>query len=249
MMSRLIQAASLAMLTAVAGCATLRPAPAEHNAATRLAAGLAAHDEGRYATAFEEFVWVARSCPGREAGVQARAALASLELDPRNRAGRPGVGTELLADLILDPVTPGWMRPVLENTYLLSLGLGAPPGRRPVADTAALRAAPTDPAVPAAPPPRPAEDRQPPTAVAPVPPASAVPVRGCGPVLVASAAPPPTLPTLPGPSLRALLAEAETERDQLAGRTAAMETELARLRDELAQARSELERIRRTLRP
>jgi hypothetical protein len=245
MMSRLIRAASLAVLTVVAGCATLRPAPAGYNASTRLAAGLAAHDEGRYAAAFEEFAWVARSCPGREAGVQARAALASLELDPRNRAGRPGVGTELLADLILDPVTPGWMRPVLQNTYLLSLGLGAPPARRPVADTAARPAAPLVPADTAVP----AADRQPPAAVAPVSPASAVPVRGCGPVLVATAAPPPTLPTLPGPSLRALLAEAETERDQLAGRTAAMETELARLRDELARTRSELERIRRTLRP
>jgi hypothetical protein len=309
MTSRLIPAVALALLNVVAGCATLGTAPPDRDASLRLAAGIAAYDDARYAEAFHEFAWVARNCPAQEAGVQARAALASLELDPRNRLGRPGVGTQLLADLILDPRTPAWLRPAVETTYLLSIGLGAPPGRGPHTPTADLPGEWTEPGErtdPAEPdertePDLPSERTEPdernepgdrtkpgertepgdrtkpgertepdlpgertepgesaaaaaddgPSRVAAAP---AVvhednAVRGCGRILAETGPAPAMLPMLPGPSLRAMLGEAEAARDVLEERVAAMETELSRLRVALAEARSELERIRRTLRP
>lgn len=247
MMSRLIPAAGLALLTVAAGCATLKPAPPERNATVRLNAGLSAYDAGRYAEAFEELAWVARGCPGQEMGIRARSALAALELDPRNRAGRPAVGSELLADLILDTRTPDWLRPVIESTYLLGLGLGAPAARGPQEPLADRPPAPLQ---SAGPPPDVAPPGDAPVAADPEPGAgwSAAPVRGCGPVLAETTAP-TTLPTLPGPSLLAMLGDVELERDTALGRAASLEGELARLRTELAEARAELERIRRTLRP
>jgi hypothetical protein len=240
MTSRLFPAVGLVLFAFASGCATLRPVPPERNAAVRLAGGLSAYDDGRYADAFVELAWVTRSCPNREAGLHAKAALAALELDPRNSAGRPGVGTRLLADLILDPRTPERLRPLIESTYLLGLGLGAPPGRPSEAVPPPGAREPGE-----LPEPDRTEEVAPPTPPPPTPPGA---VQGCGPLL-GEASPAATLPTLPGPSLSAMLDEAEAERDRLAERTAAMDNELSRLREELAQARAELERIRRTLRP
>jgi hypothetical protein len=230
--------------------------PPERDATVRLAAGLFAYDEGRYAEAFEEFVWVARGCHGRTAGVQAMAALAALELDPRNPVGRPGVGTELLAELILDPRTPDWLRPVATTTYLLGLGLGAPAAEAPRTATPSPVTEPpepteptdttdttdtTEPTEPMGPP-----QREPTRTVLVEPDA---PVYGCGPALPETATVTLALPSLPGPSLIALLVEAETQRELVEGRAEAMEAELTSLRQQLAEARGELERIRRTLRP
>lgn len=282
MTSRAIAVLSLALPMAAAGCATLRPTPPEHDATVRLAAGLSAYDDARYADAFDDFALVARSCPGHAVGMQAIAALAALELDPRNPVGRPGVGTELLAELILDTRTPDWLRPVATTTYLLALGLGAPAARTPDATPTGPVATPAEPVDPV----DPVDSGQPVDPVDPVDPAHpaepgdpgdpdpgdpvvgtdraaeqarappAAPAMetlprlgGCGPTLPERPDVAVTLPTLPGPSLMALLAEAESEREQMEGRTAAMEAELATLRRQLAEARGELERIRRTLRP
>jgi hypothetical protein len=243
MKNRLVPASTLALLAIVAGCATLRPASPERDAAGRLAAGLDAYEGARYPDAFEELAWVARSCAGRELGAHATAALGSLELDPRNPNGRPGVGMQLLADLILDPYTPGWLRPVVEGTYLLGLGLGAPPGRAPQEAGGGTDAdSPTSSATPR-------EGAQPTAAVTPFAALEAEGrVHGCGPALIATGVE-ATLPALPGPSLRAMLGAAEADRDRWRGRTTALESELAKLRAELEEARAEVQRIRRTLRP
>jgi hypothetical protein len=269
-------------IVSAAGCATLGPPPPDQDASVRLAAGLAALDAGRYAESFDELVWVLASCPDRQAGLHARVALAALELDPRNPVSRPGVGAELLGELIQSPGTPDWLRPLSATAYLLALGLGAPAA----ADTAAPADEPAPapavvdephhpvaPEVPAAPAPDtgpvlPAADTRPPgepvrepedpvqAAGDPVQAAeltpvvtSRRPVFGCGPLLEKEPEVVAELPVLPGPSLAALLAETERDRDRVEELARAMESELDRLRLELAEARSELERIRRTLRP
>lgn len=122
---------ALAILLVAGGCAALAPAPPpEHDATLRLASGLSALDAGQHAEAYDELAWVFAHCHGRVAGAHALSAMAALELDPRNPAGRPAVGMNLLGDLILDPGTPEWLRPLVRTTYALGLGLGAPPPGR-----------------------------------------------------------------------------------------------------------------------
>jgi hypothetical protein len=244
-MSRLTRIYALALLLITTGCAALRSAPPEQNAELRLAQGLSALDAERYHEAFDQLAWVYSHCSGREAGLEAAMAMAALELDPRHPTGRPEVGMQLVAALVLDPTTPGWVRQIARTTYLLGLGLGAPavgsptaspgPGTEVRTDEQASSPADTLPAV-AAPPPRQAE-------------AGAAPVFGCGPVLREAGPAPTELPTLPGPSLAAMLAESEAERAAEAARAATALEELTRLRRELTETRAELERIRRTLRP
>jgi len=300
----------LALLLFAGGCATLAPAPQpEHDASVRLAVGLSALGAGEHTEAYEELAWVFAHCHGREAGARAVAAMAALELDPGNPSGRPAVGMDLLADLILDPGTPEWLRPLVRTTYTLGLGLGAPaPARarqQPVApvpeaepdtipsvvplvtprarrDTVAAHvqdAVPTptpDTLPPGAPDTvasvdpdtiadaalieamREAEEQDPDAIRLPPPervqefeatamdPAA---VHGCGPLLDATGPADATLPALPGPSLAAMLEEAEAERAALAARTDALQEELAAARRALAETRGELDRIRRTLRP
>jgi hypothetical protein len=273
-MSRLTRPLALALVLGTAGCAALQPAPpADRDAALRLESGLAALEAGRTAAAYEELAWVAAHCTARSAGLHARLGLVALELDPRNEAGRPAIGTELLAELILDETTPLWLRPALESSYLMARGLGAPaPGAMarapadeagdapqadpPVTDTAAAALPPADTAAVdtmpvAAGPPEPVPDE---AVEAPAPleawltPADG-PVYGCGEVLVPVARPATELPTLPGPSLAAMLTRVREERDAQAARATGLDTEIAELRRQLEATRAELDRIRRTLRP
>jgi hypothetical protein len=267
-MNRLMKSLALASLPLAAGCAALQPAPPpELDASIRLAAGLSAYEEGRYQDAFEELAWVVRGCPDQEAGLHARVTLAALELDPRNRAGRPAVGTELLADLILSPRTPDWVRPAAETTYLLGLALGAPPpggaappdtvadpapdtvARTPVEEPAEEAVAEREAEHPTPEPVEPVAETDQARERGPLVQAGEAPVYGCGRVLEARADTTLALPTLPGPSMMALLVEAESGRVTAEERIELLERELERVRRELAEARVELERIRRTLRP
>ncbi len=251
-MSRRIVTIALGLLPLLAGCAALlRAPPPELDATLRLSAGLEALDEGRHSQAYEELAWVATSCAGRAAGLEARVALAALELDPRNPVGRPEVGTELLGQIILGTRTPEWIRPIAESTYLLALALGAPePEEAEPIDAEAEVERP----LPIPPPaddrtPEDQEQREPPASPPPVEPVPAEGVHGCGSVLEETDTPTLVLPLLPGPSLVEILAEAEAGRAQAEERIQALEAELERIRLELAQTRGELERIRRTLQP
>jgi hypothetical protein len=270
-MSRLTRLSALALLLFAAGCAALRPAPPERDAALRLAQGLAAFDAGQYNEAFDQLAWVYAHCPGRQAGLEAAISMAALELDPRHPSGRPAVGAQLLASVILDPTTPDWVRQIARTTYLISLGLGAPPAPSPPAADTPPTEGDEPPAEPVTPPTEgdapPAEPVTPPTegdappaepVTPPAEPAATLPRQdasyagfafGCGPVLRDVGPAPSELPTLPGPSLAAMLTETEAERDALAAQTATLLEELTRLRRELTETRAELERIRRTLRP
>lgn len=134
----------LSLVALAAGCAALTPAPPpEQNAELRLDRGLAALEAGRYTRAFDDLAWVYTHCAGRAAGGHALVALAALELDPRNLAARPDVGTELLGRVIRDPGTPDWLRPMAETAFLTGLALGAPhpegiPEPDPAMDTARM---------------------------------------------------------------------------------------------------------------
>jgi hypothetical protein len=262
-MSRLTRISALALLLSAAGCAALRTAPPEQNAELRLAQGSAAFDAGRYNDAFDQLAWVYTHCAGREAGFEAALAMAALELDPRHPTGRPEVGMQLLAELILDPTTPDPVRAVTRTTYLLGLGLGARPAASPVSPPGEGAVPPAEAVAPAeAVSPeeavRPADEETPPPAGLPAQPVAdgfrrapigAEPVFGCGRVLREAGPAPASLPTLPGPSLAAMLAESEADRAAQAAQAATMLEELNRLRRELTETRAELERIRRTLRP
>lgn len=251
-MSRLPLPLALTLVLAIGGCAALRPEPpADRNAALRLEQGLAALEAGRHAAGYDELAWVAAHCPGQTAALHARAALAALELDPRNPRGRPGVGTRLLADLIVDETTPRWVRAVAEASYLMALGLGAPAPRG--APEAPEQEAAPEPGVPVTP-----VVGDPDVAVEPVadpvPEGTVVtarggPVRGCGATLREVVVADLELPSLPGPSMAAMLAGVRSERDAQALRAAALDAEVETLRQELEATQAELDRIRRTLRP
>jgi hypothetical protein len=245
-MSRLTRIASLALFLAVTGCATLRPTPPEQNAEIRLAQGAAAFDAERYHEAFDHFAWVYARCSGREAALEAAVAMAALELDPRHPTGRPQVGMELLAQLVLDPTTPPWLRQIARTTYLLGLGLGAAPVANPTGPTGVVGDGGTGRTTAAAGLGAPAAG-----AAAALRPSGVGGDRtvGCGRVLREEGPAPTELPALPGPSLAAMLAETEADRAAQAAQAATLLEELNRLRRELTETRAELERIRRTLRP
>lgn len=245
----------LAVGLVIGGCAPLMTErPEEMDARHRLDRGLAALDAGAYPAAFEELTWVYAHCPNREAGLQALVALAALELDARNETARPRVGTELLGRVIRDPGTPHWVRPIAETTFLTALALGAPhpgdadPHDDADHDEADLHHAP--------PPPAPLAD----TALTDTPgvadtPRALEPAYGCGASIAtgepigAEAMAETPLPTLPGPSMAALLTRAEARRDSLSMTTESLQRELAAAQAELQATREELERIRRTLQP
>lgn len=262
---RVTQLLMLALLLATGACTLVTTAtPPREDAADRLERGLLALDAQQYRTAFDDLAWVYARCAGHERGVHALAGLAALELDPRNRAGRPAVGADLLGRLLTQPGPPQWLLPLSESAYLMALALGAPPAASPGAavdgvpgdtmrtDTVrgdTTRPAPigrepspaiadttaaTDGAAPATPTPRPWAGE---------------PVAGCGPATADEDWVAPALPTLPGPSLVALLAEMEASRDSAASHSAALNAELEALRQRLQETEQELERIRRTLRP
>jgi hypothetical protein len=238
-MSRRTVLTALLLPLLLGGCAALRPAPPpDRDAALHLSRGLDALAAGQYAGAYDQLAWVATHCPAHEAGLHAQAGLASLELDPRNPVGRPEVGMGLLADLILGPATPPHLLPLVETTYLLGLGLGAPP----VPDTV------VEARQPAASAPR---DRR--TALSPTRGDAAArrqdPVHGCGPALVATERVRLSLPQLPGPSLAAMLTRAEARERATTTEAERLREELALVRRQLEATQSELARIRRTLRP
>ena len=239
-------------LLPLGACSALRPdAPLERDAEHRLERGLAALDAAEYREAFDDLSWVYAHCPAHTRGAEALLALAALELDPRNPAGRPGVATDLLARLLAEPAAEGYVRPMAEAAYLMALSLGAPdaadgaatltagpatgvtardsarPVARAVADTSArvVRAAEVLEA--------PAEE----------------PAVGCGRPVTASAWAAPRLPELPGPSLVSLLAAAERARAGTAAEAETLRGELAAARQRLQETEAELERIRQTLKP
>jgi hypothetical protein len=138
---------ALTAVLAVAGCAVLQPRQApERNAALRLDRGLEALEGGHYREAFDDLAWVYSNCPVHENGVRALTALAAMELDPRNLAARPSIGTQLLGRLIQTQATPGWIRPMAETGLLTAVALGAAhpdgPAETDVADS--TRATPAD---------------------------------------------------------------------------------------------------------
>ena len=249
----------------IGGCAALTPdRPEDRDARHRLDRGLSALEAGAYAEAYDDLAWVYSRCPGQETGSRALMALAALELDPRNRQARPAVGSQFLAEAIQDPGAPRWARPLTETGFLTALALGAPhPDRSaPPADTAAADTAIADSATVAGSPSRgpdltrtPATDADPRGHRVALDPAlqgsgdEALPVYGCGDAVAREGWTPPALPTLPGPSMAALLSSAEAGRDSAMVRADTLQAELARVRDQLAATRAELERIRKTLKP
>ena len=254
-MPRAIMLLTLTLTLSAGGCSLLREDRApERNAALRLEQGLAAFDAGLYADAFDELAWVYSHCPQRVAGHQALTALAALELDPRNESGRPELGTQLLGELTQRAGTPEWIRPMAQTAYLMALALGAPPaggngsgGTPAPADgqgVAGDRAQERPLGETGGPPALPAWE------------AESAPERqeeelayGCGRVVDRPGWSPDPLPTLAGPSLVALLAQAEARRDALAQRADTLASALEAARQELAETRTELERIRKTLQP
>ncbi|HSH45368.1 MAG TPA: hypothetical protein VK966_05910, partial [Longimicrobiales bacterium] len=202
-------------LLGTASCTMVTTAtPPDRDAARRMDLGLEAMTAGAYRAAFDELSWVYTHCAGHERGVQALVGLAALELDARNEVGRPQVGSELLARLITQPGTPEWLRPLTEASYLMAAALGAVPsaaapiGRPdsagPDSVPAASRDIPSDPDADSR-----AEASRPVRYTA----VDDGPVHNCGPTVDADDWVTPDLPVLPGPSLVALLAEAEASRD------------------------------------
>lgn len=131
----------LLALLFMGGCTLIQQAQSpEMDAERRLQQGFAALDAGHYAEAFDDLAWVYSRCAGFTASHQALAGLAAMELDPRNRAGREAVGSELLGRLVQHPGPPTWTRPLNETAYLMALALGAPAtpgtGATPAGDSA-----------------------------------------------------------------------------------------------------------------
>jgi hypothetical protein len=253
-MSRRTAFSALFLPFLLGGCAGLLPAtPPDQDAQLQLNRGLDALHQGQYAGAYDRLAWVVTHCPTQEAGLHAQAGLAALELDPNNPVGRPATGMRILADLILGPATPSHLRALAETTYILSLGLGAPPATVPgqLDDPAAgaPTAEPRDPTPAAAPRPG-ARAIGAPAAAAPGPERpNQAPVHGCGPALATAEPVRTSLPTLPGPSLAAMLSQAEARQRAAVADAEGLREEVARLRQELEATAAELARIRRTLRP
>lgn len=246
------------LLIGLGACSALRPdISLDQDAEHRLERGLAALDAGRYGEAFGDLSWVYTHCPGRARGIEALVALSGLELDPRNEAGRPGVATDLLGRLLREPGAPGYVRPMATSSYLMALALGAPPAP---ADPNLAAPGGTTEGMPA-----PAE----PDTVVPVTPAArpdtpavrivraehvldepaAEPAHGCGAPITVEGWVTPRLPELPGPSLVALLEQAERARASTAAEASTLRAELEAARQRLAETEAELERIRKTLKP
>lgn len=243
--THLTHLAMIALLLGLGACAALRPElPVERDAVHRLERGLAALDAAQYRAAFDDLAWVYTRCEGHARGAEALAALAALELDPRNRAGRPGVGTDLLARLLRGPAAPDWVRPLGETGYLLALALGAPP-----ADTAPPAGAPLTTAASADAPVDTAAGVRVERAQEVLPAAVDEPAHGCGPSVAREGWVAASLPELPGPSLMARLAEAESGRAAALTRADTLAREAAELRRRLEETQAELERIRKTLKP
>lgn len=235
-----------ALAATLAACATLMPdRPPEQNAQLRLDRGLDALEAGLFSEAFDDLAWVYSHCSSRQAGVQALTAMAAMELDPRNPAARPALGAELLGQLVQDPGTPAWVRPLSETTFLAALALGAPhPGDEGAAgdehahDHGAdvVMETPVD-----------HEGMEHP-ALADTAAATGL-VFGCGPEVEVEGWDPPTLPTLSGPSMAELLANAHQRRDAATAQADTLQKELAAVKEQLAATREELDRIRETLKP
>ena len=236
-------------LVGIGACAGLgaRGEP-EQNAQLRLDRGLMALDAGRYAAAFDDLAWVYSQCSGREAGVAALEGLVALELDPRNPQARPAVGTEMLGRMIRRPQDRS-ARFLSETFFLAALALGAPHPE------GASEEADTDPADPAVAPEAddPAGDSVVAGRVARTAPEPAPQLQtayGCGAVAVPVMADTGrALPRLPGPSMAAILASAEVERDSASMASDSLRAMLGAVQEQLAATREELERIRRTLKP
>jgi hypothetical protein len=193
-----------------------------------------------------------RSSPGwsaaariRRQGLHARVTLAALELDPRNRAGRPAVGTELLADLILSPRprTGSGPRPRPPTCWDAPSAPRHPEARLP----SRIRTAPTRSSTRTRRGTHNAADPRPTWPPRRIPDAglSCTAVRGCGPALERTDTLAATLPVLPGPSLAAHAdGSLRPPGDRLQDRVDLLEEQLERMRRELVEARAELERIR-----
>ena len=248
------------MLIGLGACSALRPEPPlDRDAAHRLDRGLAALDGGLYREAFDDLAWVYTHCTGHTRGAEALVALAALELDPRNLAGRPAVGTDLLARVLREPTPPDYVRPMAASAYLMARALGAPaaaPAERgptaaeagaapaEAADSGAARPTPADTAV------RVAEARVDLVRAAEVlEPITETSAYGCGAEIAAEGWVAPRLPEMPGPTLVSLLAAAERARDASEGQVATLRQELETTRARLTAVEAELERIRKTLRP
>jgi hypothetical protein len=241
-MTRFKPLPALALSIGVGACTAIQPDPPPRNdVAVRLDRGLAALDAGHYRESFDDLSWVYSHCSGREAGAQALAGLAAIELDPRNDLARPALGVELLGELLGSTMPPRWLRPVIEVAYLESLALGAPVE----ADMSAVA-------------PRPGHDSGPsagglfagsaqePTLLRDQ---TRDPAYGCGAEVDGGGETTRPLPRLQGPTMWSLLVEAESDRDSLAVRADSLQAQLGRATEQLQATREELERIRKTLKP
>lgn len=250
-----------ATLLGLGACAALRPDTySELDASYRLDRGLAGLEAGRYREGFDDLAWVYAHCRDRTRGMQALVALSALELDPRNQAARPAVGTDLLGRLLREDPAPGYVRPLAESAYLMALSLGAPPAPAAMAepavppDTAQAAAAALE--TTGAPEARVAvagnatgatDSVRLVRAAQVLAPTSAEEVYGCGsPIEVGAPAP---LPALPGPTMVSLLAAAERAREASVADADSLRVALDSARQRLQETEAELERIRQTLKP
>lgn len=237
-----------ALVATLAGCAAITPERApEQNAQHRLDRGLAAIGAGLYAEAFEDLAWVYSHCYGRQAASHALTALAALELDPRNAAARPQLGTELLGQVIQEPGAPGWVRPLAESAFLAALALGAPHPYGAGSGTEGHDHAGDPGPLSDSGPHFDDEPRVHPALGATI--ADQGTVYGCGRAVQSEGWVTPTLPTLPGPSMAELLASAQQRRDATVARADTLRQELALVKEQLTATRAELDRIRETLKP
>lgn len=232
----------MAAILVLGACAALQGgAEPEQNAQLRLDRGIGAIEAGRYTAAFDDLAWVYVHCTGYETGDDALAALAALELDPRNPVAHPAAGVELLGRMIRGTAEPSTRR-LAETAFLASLALGAPHPDGPPLDLAADS---VDDPLAGSPP----TSQPDPHLVALTPVEGAGSTRECGPLARSTPDSTRTLPRLPGPSMAVLLGSAEAARDSVALRVDSLAAVLTATQEQLTATREELERIRKTLKP
>ena len=84
-------------------------------------------DDGDYATAAEQLAPVAAICPIDEIGSRALLLLAAAELDGRNPDGRPDAAAELAAFHLSRSDRDDWSGAMAEELYMIALDLGGDP--------------------------------------------------------------------------------------------------------------------------
>lgn len=127
--------AALSLLTIsvlASACATPRATPGStDDSPSRLLAGAAALEGGRFGEASRTLRDLAARCESGEEGREAVLLLSTGELDPRNPGRSTAASAQLAARYLQAPSIPVTSRVVAESLYLLALDLGAPPVQDP----------------------------------------------------------------------------------------------------------------------